>query len=239
VGKEMRERLNAARALVKQGKHDEATVEFEWLWENIDRIEPAMNGVRVSFMAKNIEELIGNHAPARERFTEIRDRSAILAEADLTTARLRNDWIILNEILGEQERTLAWFDTVKDDERYATVLDRVTSCLVPLLESHRRFRDIGRLYKDPVATFVETHGNFQVSPECAADPDPDRRTRGPSPRPIRGDARRAREGAREGGLIGGCLEARPDLLRQPSVSGSSHRARAECRIRRGPPPLRR
>jgi hypothetical protein len=170
---DMRQRLAAARELVNQGKHDEATAEFEWLWENMVRIQPGMSGVRISFMARNIAELIGKHPPARRRFTEIRDRSAMLAESDLTTARLRHDWIVLNEILGEQERTLAWFDGVKDDGRYATVLDEVTSVLVRLLESHQRFREIGHLYKDPVATFVETYRNFRIPPECAADPDPD------------------------------------------------------------------
>ena len=173
MGEEMHDRLNAAEELLKEGKHAEATAEFEWLWDNMDLIDPGMSGVRVSFMARTIKELIGKHSPARARFAEIRDRSATLAEADLTTARLRHDWIVLNEILGEQERTLTWFDGVKDDQRYAIVLDKVTSSLVPLLKSHQRFRDIGRLYKDPVATFVKTHRNFQAPPHIAADPYPD------------------------------------------------------------------
>jgi hypothetical protein len=174
VGEEMHDRLRSAQELVKQGQYDEAAVEFEWLWDNMERIEPAMGGVRVSFMAKNIEELVGKHAPARQRFTEIRDRSATLAGADIAgTARLRFDWIVLNEILSERERTLAWFDGVKDDERYATVLDRVSARLVPLLKSHNRFRDIGRLYKDPVATLVKTHRNFEPPPHIAADPYPE------------------------------------------------------------------
>ena len=170
----MHERLTAAENLLRDGKHDEAIAEFEWLWDNIDRIEPGMEGVRVSFMAKSIEDLVGKHAPARQRFTEIRDRTAMLARADITgTSRLRFDWIVLNEILSERERTLAWFDSVKDDKRYATVLDRVVPRLVPLLKSHNRFRDIGRIYKDPVATLVKTHRNFEAPPHIAADPYPD------------------------------------------------------------------
>jgi len=63
---------------------------------------------------------------------------------------------------------------VKDDERYATALDAVSARLVPLLKSHGRLRDIGRIYKDPVARFVTTHRNFQPPPHIAADPYPDR-----------------------------------------------------------------
>lgn len=174
MGDEVRDRLNAAEELLKLGKYDEAMPEFEWLWENMERIEPSMSGVRVSFMARNIEKLVQEHPPARSRFGEIRDRSARLAATDLdTTAGLRFDWIVLNGILSEPEKTLTWFDSVKDDERYATVLDRVASRLVPLLKSHNRFRDIGRIYKDPVAKLAKTNRNFAPPPHIAADPYPD------------------------------------------------------------------
>src|SRR5262245_40211736 len=127
MGEEMQGRLSAAQELLKRGNHDEATIEFEWLWDNIDRVDPGMEGVRVSFMAKNIEELVRKHPPARRRFVDIRDRAASLADADLGgNAGLRFDWIVLNEILSEQDRTLTWFDSVKDDERYATALDKVS-----------------------------------------------------------------------------------------------------------------
>ena len=174
----MQDRLNAAEQMAKQGKYDEATREFEWLWENMERIEPGMSGVRVSFMAKSIQGLIQEHPPARTRFEEIRDRSAQLAATDVpSTAGLRFDWIVLNEVLSEQERTLVWFDGVKDDERYASALDRVASRLIPLLKSNDRLRDIGRIYQDPVARLRRVHADFQPPPHIAAkpypDPDPD------------------------------------------------------------------
>jgi len=170
----MGERLDAARELAKQGRFEEAAVEFEWLWDNMEHVEPDMSGVRVSFMAGDIGELVGKHPPARERFTQVRDRTAALADADLPSgAGRRFDWIVLNEILSERERTLAWFDGVKDDERYATVVDKVSTRLVPLLKSHNRLRDIGLLYRNPVGTFVETHRMLQMPPHVAADPYPD------------------------------------------------------------------
>jgi hypothetical protein len=170
---EMSRRLDAARELSKAGRHDEATAEFVWLWENIDRVDPGMEGVRVSFMAKNIRELVDKHEAARVRFVAIRDRAASLADIDLTTARLRFDWIVLNEILSEPERTLAWFDGVKNDERYALVLDRCAHRLVDLLEERGRFGDIGQLYRDPVATLVKQHRARLPPPHITAEPDPD------------------------------------------------------------------
>src|SRR5262245_21637237 len=101
---EMSRRLNAARELLKAGRHDEATAELAWLWDNIDIVDPGMRGVRVSFMASNIRELVEKHETARARFAAIRDRAASLADVDLTTSKLRFDWIVLNEILSEPER---------------------------------------------------------------------------------------------------------------------------------------
>lgn len=170
---EMSRRLDAARELTKAGRHEDATAEFVWLWENIDRVDPGMEGVRVSFMANNIRELVGKHEAARVRFADIRDRAASLADVDLTTARQRFDWIVLNEILSEPERTLAWFDGVKADERYALVLNRCAHRLVDLLKERGRFGDIGRLYTDPVGTLVKQHRRRLPPPDITADAGPD------------------------------------------------------------------
>ena len=103
----MQSRVNGAMKLANQGKHDEAAAEFEWLWDNMANIEPDMYGVRISLLASSIRRLIGKHQPTHLRFTHIRDRTAMLADTALASVRVRLDWIVLNEILGEQERTLA------------------------------------------------------------------------------------------------------------------------------------
>lgn len=170
----MHDRLDAANELVKQGRYDEAARAFEWLWHNMERIEPGMSGVRVSFMAKNMEDLIAKYPPARTHFEKIRDESAGLAERSIAaSSEHRFDWIVLNEILSEREGTLAWFDGVKDDERYASVLDQVAARLIPLLRAHDRLPDIGRIYKDPVARLRGIYADFQPPPHIAADPYPD------------------------------------------------------------------
>jgi len=173
MGEEMHDRLNAAEALVKEGKYDEATAEFVWLWKNMDVVDPGMEGVRVSFMAKYIKELVGKHPPARLRFAEIRDLTAMVAGADVaSTKRQRFDWIVLNEILSEPERTLGWYESVKTDPRHAEVLDKVANRLIPLLRKEGRFRDIGLLYRDPIARLARVHRTYQPPPHIAANPYP-------------------------------------------------------------------
>jgi hypothetical protein len=170
VDDDMHHRLNAAEDLIGQGKHDEATAALLWLWDNMAELAPEMAGVRVSFMAHTIAELVRRHPPARRRFAEIRDRAALLAEDDgRIGVRWRSDWIVLNEILADDDRTLTWFDSVKDDDEKALLIDRLGQRLLPLLKSRGRLCDIGRLFQDPVARLIEEHACFQ--PPDGFDPD--------------------------------------------------------------------
>jgi hypothetical protein len=162
-------RLSSAEALLGQGKHDEATAALTWLWENMVDVAPEMAGVRASFMAHTITDLVRRHPPARRRFAEIRDRAGALAVVDSGgSLRWRADWIILNEILNDDERTLTWFDRVKDDGEHAAIVDALGQVLLPLLKSTGRVRDIGRLFQDPVAHLIEEHACFQPLPDFSA-----------------------------------------------------------------------
>jgi hypothetical protein len=161
VDDDMHHRLNAAEDLLGQGKHDEATAALMWLWDNMAELAPGMAGVRVSFMAHTIAELVRRHPPARRGFAEIRDRAAVLADSDMSSAvRWRSDWMVLNEVLGDDDRTLAWFDSVKADDDQVLVVDRLGQRLLPLLKARGRLSDIGRLFQDPVAHLIEEHACF-------------------------------------------------------------------------------
>jgi hypothetical protein len=171
VDDDMHHRLTAAEDLLGQGKHDEATAALIWLWENMDEMAPSMAGVRVSFMAHTIAELVRLHRPARQSFAEIRERAALLAEGDTRqSARWRSDWIVLNEILVDEDRTLAWFDSVKGDAEHAPILDKLGQRLLPLLKARGRLCDIGRLFFDPVARLIEEHACFQPPPGFTPEP---------------------------------------------------------------------
>jgi thiol-disulfide isomerase/thioredoxin len=153
---DMRGRLALARTLLRTGRREEATEELVWLWQNIARVEPAMSGVRVSYLARDIKTLIQSHAPARARFLQIREELDDLLNAGATASRF--DWIVLNEMLGAQEQTLAWFDAVKNDPGSAGTIDHCAHRLIDLLVERERWVDIGRLYRDPVAVLTRDHG---------------------------------------------------------------------------------
>ena len=169
--RDMEGRLDLADRLLNAGKLDEAAAHYLWLWDNIAKVEPGMSGVRVSFMASSIERLVGAHPPARLRFTEVRDRAGAVADADPTGAWPRLDWVVLNEILGEQDATLVWFDAVKGAAAAAPIIEKVAQRLIPLLTRHKRWADIGRVYADPVAELVREHELMNVPVPDWVDPE--------------------------------------------------------------------
>src|SRR5207248_9893958 len=118
--------------------------------------EPAMLGVRASFMLAEISDLAGRHGPARTRFSALRDAAEPTQER-LDADRL-GDWMLLNQALGEQQRTLDWFDRerqrVASDAKIGPVVE---TTLIPLLIERERWADAGALYAEPVKSVKEHH----------------------------------------------------------------------------------
>jgi thioredoxin 1 len=152
-------RLALAQALVAARRYDEAVGEYLWLWEHMAKVDPGMTGVRVSFMATEIAELVHAHAPAFGRFRDLRDQTEERAGGDV---KARFDWIVLNDVLGEGVRTLAWFDSAKEDPAETACLDRVAHRLIPLLRERGRWADMGRLHRDPLGTLARVHALFDA-----------------------------------------------------------------------------
>lgn len=162
-------RYNLARNLLQQGQFDRATEEYAWLWENMLEHKPAMYGVRLSFMASEVERVIRAHPPARDRFAKIRDETEqTLTGADKTLETLV-DFVALNEMLGEQARTLAWYDGAKDDPRNQKAIEKIAGDLEPLLLAEGRWADLGRMLPDPAQAARAAVERFDFTMRSAGD----------------------------------------------------------------------
>lgn len=156
-------RDSAASMALADQRYDEATKGYVWLWNNIpgfdDAYEYGWMGVRHSFMMKPLESLVNAHPPAREAFSAIRDASAAAAPAlDVTDwFGPRVDWFLLNRVLGQEDRTVEWFDSVKTDPRYAPVIQHCSTLLLEPLKEGQRWADIGLLFSDSLAALAELH----------------------------------------------------------------------------------
>lgn len=145
---DMGPRLNAARELLSAGRYDEALTESLWLWEHILEHDPAKYGVRMSYLARDLEVLAGAHPGARAAIGFVRDRSAppLFGPIEVETF---HDWARLNRVMGESARTLAWYDALAPEKR-ARLGSSIERSIIPLLVEAGRWRDAGALYQDPL-----------------------------------------------------------------------------------------
>jgi thioredoxin len=155
--RDMHGRLSFAKELLHDKDYVKATDHYVWLWHNMEQVDPAMGGVRVSFMAGEIKTLVDAFAPARDAFAAIRDDAGAAADRDPTSEGKRLDWVVLNNILGDPARTLAWFDGVKADPGAEAVVRGVGRFLIEVLKARGRWADVGRLYRDPLKELAFHH----------------------------------------------------------------------------------
>lgn len=158
-------RLELARSLARTGKYREATDEFLWLWEHMLEHDRSFYGVRLSFMASYMEDLAAKHAGAKRKFTELRDRTAQAIEGEKIDPDDLVDWVTLNEVVGDTEATLTWFDKVKAQARWRPLVKRVARRLQELLIEGGRWADIGRLYTDPIGEIEREHALNAMRPK--------------------------------------------------------------------------
>lgn len=150
---DVRARLELAESLADNGKNREATEEFVWLWNNMVEHEPAMYGVRGSFMASDMQELAARSHDARAAFTKLRDEADARLKGDGRAWQDLYDWIKLNDVIGDRAATLAWIDRVKDDEAGRSSIHRCLNDVQDILIENGRWELLGRVIKDPVGEF--------------------------------------------------------------------------------------
>lgn len=166
---DIRQRLTTAMELSSVGKADEATAEYVWLWENALKHEPAMVGVRGSFMANDMQKLAARHEPAKIAFTKLRDETEAKLKTEEKDFRLLDDWIVLNEIVGDQARTLGWFDRIKGEEDASRTLDRESFRLQQILVDAGRLNEIPLIYPEPLRTLRRQYETSESIVKMDAD----------------------------------------------------------------------
>jgi thioredoxin-like negative regulator of GroEL len=149
-GEGVRERLERARRMSEEGRLDEATEAYIWLWENMVAEVPSMRGVRVSFMASDMGELARRHPAALARFASMRDAARARMDSDAEDVESCVDWQTLCEVVGDGKALLAWFDAVREDDARAEQLRIIHRQLMEALIKAGRWRDAGQVVEDPV-----------------------------------------------------------------------------------------
>jgi hypothetical protein len=156
--------MKLARALLLDRLLDEGLVECDWLWANMARVDPSTKEQRQQELARYIGWLCDVHAPAKTRFTAVRDAAGAAAAAAPADHAIRLDWVLLNDALADARQTLEWFHRVKGDEKAAALLNACADRLVPLLLERGWWDEVLAIYRDPMAELTRSWG-------CVEKPD--------------------------------------------------------------------
>jgi hypothetical protein len=126
------ERRRRAADLLATKQYDLALVEYTWLWSEAPDAK----------LVDDMRELATAHAPAREAFAALRD-------ADIGT------WIVLNDIVGDGDATLAWYAAnAADLPATRAIANLVEATIVPLMMRRERWREAGVALTDPRGAFL-------------------------------------------------------------------------------------
>jgi thioredoxin-like negative regulator of GroEL len=149
---DLRDRLSLARVLVQRGLDDEAIEEFAWLWEHALEVNEAWVGVRYSFLIGALAPLVKRSEKAHARFAALRD----LAHADFAKQGNLNDWVTLNQLLGEEQRVVAWAESITSEDARQLRLFHNRAAL-DVLGRHGAWKTLGNLIDNPVELLREEH----------------------------------------------------------------------------------
>jgi hypothetical protein len=150
------DRSGLADALLRVGLLEEALGHYDWLWCHAVEVDPEFAGVRRSFMAGEIGDLCSKLPAAHARFAELRDATTARLSADGREGREAIcDFVVLNEILDQDGRTLAWLDGLDAERRRALPEWATRVTVLPLLYERERWADAGPFIGDPLAYLDE------------------------------------------------------------------------------------
>lgn len=135
--------LQLARALADRRRDDEALEVFAWLWEHSLEVSRSWVGVRSSFLIGALEPLIERSPPARLRFEQFRDAAGMRPDH-----RGRQDFVVLNRLLGEEDRTLEWLRKQTPEDAQALIIDHR---IHELVERRKELTLFANLIGDPLA----------------------------------------------------------------------------------------
>lgn len=148
---EVKARFQLAQQAFADKNYDSTADELAWIWKNIPKEAPQLMAVRGTAIAQQMQSLVALNPASKAKFKPLRD--AIEPDAMKgKSAAMMDDWMTLNDVLGEKDRTLKWFDKVKTDKASQGILAKGGFRLVDVLISSNRWKDVIYVYPDPKAT---------------------------------------------------------------------------------------
>lgn len=171
----VRPKLDAAQEMFAAGDYDRATEAYLDLWETMLDEQESYYGVRLSFMAGEMQQLAAAHEPARDAFRAVRDREATRLKAGDVEWDTLTDWVHLNNIIGDQQSTMAWVERIAERPESVGTLARYARDITEQAMTAGRWDVVALAIPDPVVQardgmqFIRMMQRFAPDEENPAD----------------------------------------------------------------------
>lgn len=132
----------------KNGETDQALEFLAWCWQNVSQLDNATSAARRTFIVRPMARLAARYEPANAEFSELRDTVQSRLESGESSWDDLRDWVVLNHVVGESERSLDWARDRIDEGQLATVR-RLEPELVPILLAQRELALLNTIAPDP------------------------------------------------------------------------------------------
>jgi len=142
--------LNEATELVKKGALDQANDKFQWCFENGQRLDPAWNGVRLSFLLSYWVDLGKTYPKAMEKIIEIRDKKAEEIKNGHYSADVFQELAALNDHLGEKQKTISLYKFIYEKNQIKLFCGQVFEIVCDDLMDMGEYEIVNRFLKSPV-----------------------------------------------------------------------------------------
>ncbi len=148
-------RMHYAETLAQIGMSEEALKEYLWCFDEGNKQSVGFGGVRLSFLLSDIMDLGQKYPPALEALRKRRDalREQLETEEPKTPSlwsmlAIRNhdfpaqDYAALNQYLGEDEATLAFYDKMRKEHPDWQTVEQLRMFVFDQLREAHRYKEI-------------------------------------------------------------------------------------------------
>lgn len=135
-------RMDSARALVQDGKYEEAMEKFLWCYDEGLKHNKAFHGVRLTFLLNDLARLGERYPQARSALQERRQDVLTKVRANEASELNVAELAALNRALGEDALTLAVYDELKDDHPHWPIVALLRRQVFDQLRAARRYQEL-------------------------------------------------------------------------------------------------
>lgn len=151
AGNNVEARLRLARTCVEASRFEEASSDYVWLWGRLGAGDAVQRASKRGIVAEEMRELALRFGGARSAFRKLRDVLEASLRAGEASLDDLEDWVVLNGVVREPERTEAWALRVRGTEEGRATLHAMAERVFPLLVERGEWSAAGEVYASGIA----------------------------------------------------------------------------------------